>query len=120
MAIKIIRVVFTRPNTTIEFPNVHFETQTLAGIASLRGLAQTNRSYLTGASELTCVVDHEFADASAFEANRTAIMALIPLWKTSSNSAAVDSYCGTNNIVTSILELDTAVDHSGFIEITNL
>lgn len=119
MAKKIIRVVFTRPNLTIKFPNDEFYEQSLAGLASLRGLAQTNRSYLTGEGELTMVVDHEFADANAFESNRTAIMALIPLWKTSSNSAAVDSYCNTNNVVTSIIEVDNPVDHSGFVDITD-
>ena len=119
MAKKIIRVVFTRPNTSIVFPNGQFAAQSLAGLASLRGLAAANRTYITGSGELTCVVDHEFADASAFEANRTAIMALIPLWRTSSNSAAVDSYCTANNIVSSILEIDENVDHSGFNEITN-
>lgn len=120
MSNKTIRVIFTRPNLGVQFPNDHFLTATKATAATFRGLAATNNSYASGGNGLLQIVDHTFDDSVAFETNRSAIMAMIPFWKNESNASEVDSYNSTYNIVINIVEVDGIIDHSSFDDITDI
>ena len=119
---KSIRVTVTRPDLGTEMPWDSFTADTMSTAATWKTTFPGNPSYLSlgFAESLTVEVDHVITNDADLEANRSAMMALIPWWKTAENAAAVDALLAASNITFTIAETTAPVDLSGHTDITDL
>ena len=118
---KSIRITHFRTDLGVAWPMDHFESDASVAADAWKTAFPGNPSYISADvfESLTAVVDHIITNDADLETHRTAMMALLPWWKNTTNAAAVDAYMAANNLTFTITEIDAPTDTSGLRDITN-
>ena len=115
---KAFRVEITRPDLDTQWPYEAFSSAISASSQEYVDNAWDNKTYVTGWLGLKAYVDHVFTNDSDLDDNYDTLMATLPWWKRSDNTAAVEQYIADNNISVKITVVENP-DHSESMEVTH-
>ena len=115
-----IRGTFTRTNTSTVWSMYVFFVGLTDNINALDATGKV-ATYMKGnpATDLSLTVDHYVADDAWWASNKDSLYQHIPLWKTSTNQADVDTYHTENNITVTTEEVADP-DLTGYVPIRDV